>query len=125
MLRRMADCLDCAADISREIALHHEHAYEETVAPPEVSVAPNFVSVVMDFDLWNAEHTLIGAGHAVQVQRTREAYQGAIQASFTAIVERATGRRVVGSTTRTVVDENGSWSVNVFRLGTGAAPALG
>jgi uncharacterized protein YbcI len=120
----MAEALECAADISREIALVHEKAYDEAVAPPEVSVAENFVAVVMEFDLWRAEHTLVGAGHAVQVQRTREAYQSAIQTTFTAIVERATGRRVVDSTSRTVVDENDSWSINLFRLGTDSAPAL-
>jgi uncharacterized protein YbcI len=120
----MADCLDCAADIGREIALVHEKAYQEAIAAPEVSVADNFVTVVMDFDLWRAERTLIGAGHAPLVRQTREAYQDAIRTTFTAIVERATGRRVVGFANRTVVEEPGAWILDVFRLEPVAAPVL-
>ncbi len=106
-----------AVEIGREIALLHEQSYGEPVAPPQVSVEEGFVAVLMDIELWKAERTLIGAGHSEQVRRTREAYQGAVRATFTAIVERATGRRVVGFTSSTVIDEEaGSWSVEVFRL---------
>jgi uncharacterized protein YbcI len=109
---------DRAVEIGREIALLHEHSYGEPVATPQVSVEEGFVAVLMDIELWKAEQTLIGAGHTEQVRRTREAYQDAVRATFTAIVERATGRRVVGFTSRTVIDEeSGSWSVEVFRLG--------
>ncbi len=105
-----------AVEIGREIALLHEHSYGDPVAP-EVCVEEGFVAVLMDIELWKAEETLVAAGHAEQVRRTREAYQNAVRATFTAIVERATGRRVVGFTSSTVIDEeSGSWSVEVFRL---------
>jgi uncharacterized protein YbcI len=107
-----------AVEIGREIALLHEHSYGVPVAAPQVSIEEGFVAVVMDIELWKAEKTLIGAGHTVQVRRTREAYQDAVRATFTAIVEHATGRRVVSFTSSTVIDEEaGSWSVEVFRLG--------
>jgi uncharacterized protein YbcI len=109
---------ESAAEIGREIALLHKHSYGEPVAEPQVCIADGFVTVLMDITLWKAEQTLIGAGHDEQVRRTREAYQDAVRTTFTAIVERATGRRVVGFTSSTVIDEEaGSWSVEVFRLG--------
>jgi len=106
-----------AAEIGREIALLHERAYGDP-ATPQVSIAETFVAVVMGIELWKAEQTLIGAGHSEQVRRTREAYQDAVRATLTAIVEHATGRRVVGFASRTVIDEESdSWSVEIFRLG--------
>lgn len=106
------------SEIGREIALLHEHSYGDAVPTPEVCIADGFVTVLTDIELWKAEKTLIGAGHTEQVRRTREAYQDAVRATFTAIVERATGRRVVGFASRTVIDEEaGSWSVEIFRLG--------
>jgi uncharacterized protein YbcI len=106
-----------ASEIGREIALLHEHSYGAPVATPEVCIADGFVTVLIDIELWKAEKTLISAGHSEQVRRTREAYQEAVRATFTAIIERATGRRVVGFASRTVIDEeSSSWSVEVFRL---------
>jgi uncharacterized protein YbcI len=108
---------ESALEIGREIALLYKHSYGDPVGIPQVSVEATFVTVLMDIELWKAERTLIGAGHTEQVRRTREAYQEAVRATFTAIVERATGRRVVGFTSSTVIDEEaGSWSVEVFRL---------
>lgn len=106
-----------AIEIGREIALLYKHSYGDPVGTPQVSVEEGFVAVLMDIELWKAEQTLIAAGHTEQVRRTREAYQDAVRATFTAIVERATGRRVASFTSSTVIDEEaGSWSVEVFRL---------
>ena len=106
-----------AAEIGREIALLHERAYGDPTTP-QVSVAETFVAVVMGIELWKAEQTLIGAGHTEQVRRTREAYQDAVRTTFTAIVARATGRRVVGFARRPVIDEEPrSLSVLIVRTG--------
>jgi uncharacterized protein YbcI len=104
-------------EIAREIARVHVDSYG--VAPGRVDVAlhENFVVVVMDVGLTRGEQTLIDADSAGTVVASREAFQKAIAATYSAVVERATGRRVEQFASRSTIDEGSPWASEVFRLG--------
>lgn len=108
-------------EIAREIVKVHEDSYGETACRLKVAIEPDFVVVMMDIEFSPAERTLIDAGNEDSVKVTRESFQLAIAPTFRAIVERATGRSVASFASRTVVEAEQSWSVEVFRLK--AAPA--
>lgn len=106
--------------IAREIARVHEDSYGVAATCVEVAAHESFVAVVMDVGLTRGEETLVDAGSADTVVATREAFQTAIEATYKAIVERATGRRVESFASRSIIEENGSWACEVFRLGPAA-----
>jgi uncharacterized protein YbcI len=101
-------------EIAREIVRVHDEAYGSAVSHVVVTVAEDAVLVVLDVELARNELTLVGAGRGDAVRHTREAFQEAIAPTFTAIVERATGRRVEGFASRMVMEP--PWSAEVFRL---------
>lgn len=103
-------------EIAEEIARVHGESYGEQVRNVEVAFDERLVAVMMDVEFSAAERTLLDAGRADAVRAAREAYQDAIASVFMAIVERATGRRVTGFASRTVVIQPHPWSVEVFRL---------
>lgn len=104
------------AEIAREIVRVHEDSYGTGADNVEVALHDGFVAVVFDVSLSRAERTLVDSGNADSVKVTREAFQEAIRPTFSAIVERAMGRRVIGFASRTIVEPGGSWSVEAFRL---------
>ena len=93
---------EVAEEIEREILRVHVH------------IGGDFVFVILDVELTQAERTLIDAEHAEAVKATREAYQKAIAATFSAVVERATGRRVAGFLSAMSIEP--LYSAEVFRL---------
>lgn len=107
-------------EIAREIARVHADSYGEPATNVQVSLHPGFVAVLMDVRLSRAEETLLDAGHSDSVRETRETFQVAIAPIFSAIVERAIGRRVESFASSTIVEGSRPWSVEVFRLGTSA-----
>jgi uncharacterized protein YbcI len=75
-------------------------------------------SVVVFFDdlqLQRSEEYLISAGEGHAVTDVRHHFQQAIEATFRAAVERATGRRVISFVSMTKLDPH--YAVEVFRLG--------
>jgi uncharacterized protein YbcI len=102
--------------IARELIRVHEESYGETARNVEVALHDDFIAVIMDLELSRAETTLIASGFAGSVKENRETFQKAIAETFTAIVERATGRRVTSFASRTVLDGESPWSVEVFRF---------
>lgn len=104
------------AEIAREIAKVHEDSYGGAVSNFEVAMETGLVVAIMDIQLSEAETTLIAAGSGDSVMTSHEAYRAAIAPTFTAIVERATGRTVAEFTSRTVLTVAATWSVEVFRL---------
>ena len=75
-------------------------------------------SVVVFFDdlqLQRSEEYLIGAGEGQAVIDVRNHFQQAIETTFRAAVERATGRRVTSFASMTKLDPH--YAVEVFRLG--------
>lgn len=107
------------AEIAREIEQVHLESYGQPVHDVVVELSERFIALVMDIALSPAERTLISGGKKDSVRSAREAYQHAIEPTFKAIVERASGRRVEGFASRTVIEtEKPSWSAEVFRLAT-------
>jgi uncharacterized protein YbcI len=102
------------AEIVREISRVHEEAYGAGISNVEITMAGDLVAVAMDVELSPAERTLADAGNGEAVRFTREEFQKAIKPTFCALVERATGRRVVSFASRMVVEP--PWSAEIFRL---------
>jgi uncharacterized protein YbcI len=106
-------------EIAREIARVHEDSYGVSPSRVQVALDETFVIVLMDVGLTRGEETLVDAGHSKTVVASREAFQEAIGATFCAVVERATGRRVVQFASRSTIDEESAWSSEIFRLSPG------
>lgn len=104
------------SEIARELVRVHEDNYGASATNVQVSLHEDFIAVILDIVLSGAERTLVGANCENAVQQGREAFQVAIAPTFTAIVERATSRRVEGFTSRTVIEGERPWSLEVFRL---------
>jgi uncharacterized protein YbcI len=104
------------SEIARELVRVHEDNYGAGAQNVQVSLHEDFVAVILDVVLSGAEETLVGANCETAVQHGREAFQVAIAPTFKAIVERATGRRVQSFTSRTVIEDENPWSLEVFRL---------
>jgi uncharacterized protein YbcI len=101
-------------EIAREILRVHEESYGTGATGIDVQIAEDSVLIVIDVELTPAERTLVAASQYEAVKATREAFQQAIAATFGAIVERATGRRVVSFLSAMSVES--MYSVEFFRL---------
>jgi uncharacterized protein YbcI len=102
-------------EIAREILRVHDESYGETSArDAKVYLMDDVALVLIDAQPTTSEQTLIDAGRGDAVQGTREAFQEAIGPTFTAIVERATGRRVNSFMSRMSIEP--FHSIEFFRL---------
>jgi uncharacterized protein YbcI len=104
-------------EIARELGRVQEGAYGETECNIDVALHDTFVAVVMELHLSVAEEALIDNGNATTVAVGRDSLQLALASTSSAIVERATGRRVTDFSSHAVVDEGPAWATDVFRLG--------
>lgn len=104
-------------EISRELLRVQEDCLGEINGNVDVALHETFVAVIMDLHLSLSEEALIESGNMASVKTSRDAFQLAIAATTAAIVERATGRRVISSASRAVLDEGPAWTMDVFRLG--------
>jgi uncharacterized protein YbcI len=105
-------------EISREILKIHEESYGNGAerAHAYVDVINGFVVVILDEpELLPNEKFLVENGKHETVAQVRTQYQHAIQATFTAAIERATGRTVVGFASTTSV-ESPRFVVEIFKL---------
>ena len=113
--------------ILRDLLRIHEETYGKGATSAKTLVSEDLVVVMLDdIELQHNEQFLVGAGEAQAVIEVRGRYQQAIETTFRAAVERATGRRVVSFASVTKLDPN--YIVEIFRLaprqgepGTGAA----
>jgi uncharacterized protein YbcI len=102
-------------EIAREMLVVHDEAYGEASArDAKVYLMDDVALIVIDAAPTTAEQTLIDAGRGDAVRATREAFQDAIAPTFTAIVERATGRRVLSFMSRMSIEP--FHSIEFFRL---------
>ena len=101
-------------EIAREILRVHEESYGTGATAIDVQISDDSVLIVIDVELTPAERTLIDASQYEAVKASREAFQQAIAATFGAIVERATGRRVQSFLSAMSVES--LYSVEFFRL---------
>jgi uncharacterized protein YbcI len=110
------------SEIAREVLAVHEENYGVGSKATHVHVAGDFVIVVLDVVLTQAEETLLNAGRPDAVTGIRESFQEVIGATFSAIVERATGRRVISFVSQMCTDP--LYSIEVFRLAPPDGPAM-
>ena len=101
-------------EIAREILRVHNEAYGDTPREAKVYVIDDIALVVIDAQPTISENTLIEAGHGERSIATREAFQDAIAPTFTAIIERATGRKVTSFSSRMSVEP--MYAIEFFRL---------
>ena len=101
--------------IATEILKLHEDSYGSGAGRVSVHFLDDLVVVWLDeIGLSLAERTLIEGGHSDTVLATRAAFQDAIEPTFSAVVERATGRRVAEFLSTTSLAS--LCSVELFRL---------
>jgi uncharacterized protein YbcI len=113
---RRLDPEDIADALSRDIVTIHRDSYGRTAGRVVAHVLDDTVIVILDdLELLPNEKYLIEQGRAAAVVGVREEFQQAIASTFTAAVERATGRRVIGFASHVQVDEP-RFAVEVFRL---------
>jgi uncharacterized protein YbcI len=106
---------DVRAGIANEFLRVHRSAYGTGAGDVSVHMHEDIVMVWLDeLELSLAERTLLDGGNSATVLRTRAAFQEAIEPTFTAIVERATGRKVADFLSTTSLESQ--CSVELFRL---------
>ena len=103
-------------EIAREILRIHEDSYGKGAGKAHALVGDGFVVVVLDeVELLPNEQFLVENGEGDTVTEVRSRYQQAIQSTFSAAIERATGRRVVGFASSTNIDEP-RFVAEIFKL---------
>jgi uncharacterized protein YbcI len=103
-------------EIAREILRIYEESYGTGAARAEALVSESWVIVVLDgLQLLPNEKFLVENGKEETVLQVRTQYQHAIRSSFSAAIERATGRSVIGFASTTSVEEP-RFMAEVFRL---------
>ncbi len=103
-------------EIAREILRIYEESYGAGASRAEALVAESWVIVVLDgLELLPNERFMVEKGEQETILQVRSQYQQAIRSSFSAAIERATGRRVTGFASTTSVEEP-AFMAEVFRL---------
>jgi uncharacterized protein YbcI len=103
-------------EVARDILRIHEESYGKGAKNAQTIVSGDWVIVVLDeLELLPNEQFLVDSGKGDTVHQVRTQYQLAIRSSFTAAVERATGRTVIGFTSATSVDEP-RFVAEIFKL---------
>jgi uncharacterized protein YbcI len=101
--------------ISEDLLRIHRESYGRAARLVRTYVLEDDVICFMDgLELMPSEEFLIDNGQADIVLEVRSKFQEAIEASFKAAVERATGRRVIAFLSNTALDPN--FVVEIFRL---------
>jgi uncharacterized protein YbcI len=104
------------AELARELLRIHNESYGKGAKNPRAIVEGDWVVVVLDeLELLPNEKFLVESGRADTVSHVRMQYQQAIQSSFRAAVERATGRTVIGFASATSVEEP-RFAAEIFKL---------
>jgi uncharacterized protein YbcI len=102
--------------LAEEMLRLHEEAYGKGASEARILSDENTIVVILDgLELQRSEEFLIDAGYGDRVIQNRTLFQQAIETTFRAAVERATGRRVVSFSSSTRVDP--TYAIEVFRLG--------
>lgn len=109
------DSAAISATISEQITAIHVETYATPITHVTTHVLDDLVVAVLDIELSTIEQRMVTSGGGELVHQLRHAVQHEEEASFRAVVERATGRRVVGFASHTHLDP--PWVAEVFRLG--------
>ena len=101
--------------LGAELLRIHEDSYGRGASAVKIHEVDDAVVVFLDgLKLQRTEEFLVDAGHQDTVIQTRGQYQQAIEPTFRAAVERATGRRVISFASITKLDPN--YVCEIFRL---------
>jgi uncharacterized protein YbcI len=104
-----------SAEVAEELLRIHRKTYGKGARRADVAVCEDVVDCMRDeLELLPNEEFMIDAGRADTVVEIRMHSQQAIETTFRAAVERATGRRVVSFASITKLSPN--YGVDVFRL---------
>ena len=116
--------LDAVRDaLGQELNRIHIQSYGRGAKKAKVTILDDLVVCLLDeLELMPNEEFLVDAGQGLAVIEVRHRFQQAIETTFRAAVERATGRRVVSFISQTRLDPN--YSVEIFRLGEPVASTL-
>ena len=107
---------EVSAEVAEELLRIHRETYGKGAQRADVAVCEDVVYCMLDeFELLPNEEFMIDAGRADTVVEIRMHYQQAIETTFRAAVERATGRGVISFASITKLSPN--YVVDVFRLG--------
>ena len=102
--------------LAEELLRIHVESYGKGAGKAQVHYLDDTVVALLDdLELLPNEQFLVGAGKGDAVVEVRSRYQQAIETTFRAAVERATGRTVVSFVSATKLSPN--WVIEVFRLG--------
>ncbi|HMC07494.1 MAG TPA: Na-translocating system protein MpsC family protein [Solirubrobacterales bacterium] len=103
--------------IRRDILAIHRDSYGRGADRIEAHVLDDTVFVILDgIELLPNEEFLIESGRGEAVVGLRRHFQEAIETTFRAAVERATGRRVRGFASLVELDDAPPFVVEIFRL---------
>ena len=113
---------DPRGQIAGEVLEVHQNSYGAGAAKVTVHILDDAVFVILDeLELMPAEKTLLEAGHHETVGDLRAAFQTSIGSTFSAIVERATGRTVTSFLSNSSIQAR--YSVEIFRLEKARVPS--
>jgi uncharacterized protein YbcI len=102
--------------IAADLLRIHRDSYGTGAGSVKAYINDDSVLVILDeLELQRSETFLLESGQGQAVVDVRNHYQQAIEATFSAAVERATGRRVISFISATRLDPH--YAVEVFRLG--------
>ena len=111
-----ADVQSVMEGLAEELLRLHKESYGRGASHAHAHLLDDAVICFMDgLELMPNEEFLIDAGKADAVVEVRSRYQQAIETTFWAAVERATGRRVVSFASTTKLSPH--YAVEIFRLG--------
>jgi uncharacterized protein YbcI len=112
---------DALDTLGGELLRIHQDSYGATARAVSVHLLDDTVICFLDeLQLMPHEEFLINAGRAQAVIDLRNQYQQAIETTFNAAVERATGRRVISFVSATKLAPN--YGVEIFRLAPEVSP---
>jgi len=107
---------EVADEICRDLMEIHRESYGRPAASAQSHLLGDTLIVLLDgVQLLPNEQFLIDNGHWEAVQNVRTQYQKAIEPTFRAAVERATGRRVIGFSSHVQIQEP-RFMTEIFRL---------
>lgn len=102
--------------VCRDILAIQLDSYGRGADDVKAHVLDDTLIVILEgLELLPNEEFMIERGQAEAVRELREHFQQAIESTFRAAVERATGRRVIGFASHVQLDEP-RFSVEIFRL---------
>jgi uncharacterized protein YbcI len=105
-----------ADEICRDLMEIHRESYGRPAASAQAHFLGDTVIVLLDgLQLLPNEEFLIDNGHWEAVDNVRAHYQKAIEPTFRAAVERATGRRMIGFSSHVQIEEP-RFMTEIFRL---------